>query len=469
MSLQDKTKTMTAEQLRERYNLDALSDDRKAIKLNTSTITKTNSVINNFTEQTIKDIDNLQNQIDGNITTWFFNGAPTLTNSPASDWKADTDKNNHLGDLYYDQDTGYAYRFALSNGVYSWMKITDTDVTKALAIANAAQDTADAKRRVFTTTPTTPYDVGDLYIDNSKDLYRATISRLAADTYHAEDWILATKYTDDTAANAATAALDAYKTEVSSTYATQAALTTTANGINANVSETTTKVTALTTRVSTAETNITTAQTTADNATTTANTASATATEASTTATAANTAATNAQSSADAAQTTATNAQASATDAGNNAMSALNKFADYATQEYVTTQVNTVNASVNANSANIDVIKETLENGVSKVKTVKGFTFDDNGMTIDATNSPTKSVTDTNGLTVTDKSGTENNELMFAGYDETLKKAIVRVANITIGNQDTTQSSYFVFKNWRIEEITDDTYGEGFAFFYIGQ
>lgn len=420
MSLQDKTKTMTAEQLRERYNLDALSDDRKAIKLNTSTITKTNSVINNFTEQTIKDIDNLQSQIDGNITTWFFNGAPTLTNSPASDWKTDTDKNNHLGDLYYDQDTGYAYRFALSNGVYSWMKITDTDVTKALAIANAAQDTADAKRRVFTTTPTTPYDVGDLYIDNSKDLYRATISRLAADTYHAEDWILATKYTDDTAANAATAALDAYKTEVSSTYATQAALTTTANGINANVSETTTKVTELTTRVSTA-------------------------------------------------QTTATNAQASATDAGNTAMSALNKFADYATQEYVTTQVNTVNASVNANSANIDVIKETLENGVTKVKTVKGFTFDDNGMTIDATNSPTKSVTDTNGLTVTDKSGTENNELMFAGYDETLKKAIVRVANITIGNQDTTQSSYFVFKNWRIEEITDDTYGEGFAFFYIGQ
>ena len=47
-------------------------------------------------------ITDLQNQVDGAIETWFYEGVPTLTNAPASSWTTDKDKDTHLGDLYYD-------------------------------------------------------------------------------------------------------------------------------------------------------------------------------------------------------------------------------------------------------------------------------------------------------------------------------------------------------------------------------
>lgn len=145
--------------------------------------------------------DELQGQIDGSITTWFYAYEPTLANAPANTWVIDEQKNAQLGDLFYDTVTGYAYRFQVSAGVYSWVKITDTDITLALAKAQEAQDTADGKRRVFTTTPTTPYDVGDLWSQGTGgDLMRCYTAR-AVGSYVASDWDKASKYTDDTAAN----------------------------------------------------------------------------------------------------------------------------------------------------------------------------------------------------------------------------------------------------------------------------
>ena len=158
----------------------------------------------------------LQSQIDGNISSWFYAAVPTLINAPASSWTDDATKNNHLGDLYYDTSTGYAYRFAIVSTVYQWMKITDSDVTEALALAAAAQATADAKRRCFTTTPTTPYDVGDLWAEGSTgDIKRCTTAR-SSGAYVAGDWTLASKYTDDTAADAAQTTADNAATAASS-------------------------------------------------------------------------------------------------------------------------------------------------------------------------------------------------------------------------------------------------------------
>lgn len=152
--------------------------------------------------------DELQGQIDGSITTWFYNYVPTLVNAPANSWGTVELQNQHLGDLFYNKDTGYAYRFQLEGGVYSWDRITDTDVTLALAKAQEAQDTADGKRRVFTATPVTPYDVGDLWSQGTGgDLMRCYTAR-ASGAYVSGDWGLASKYTDDTAANAVQSNLD---------------------------------------------------------------------------------------------------------------------------------------------------------------------------------------------------------------------------------------------------------------------
>ena len=149
------------------------------------------------------DIGNLQDQIDGNITTWFYAVDPTTENEPASDWDTDDEKNNHLGDLYYNTESGYCWRWMLLNNVYSWQRITDSDVTRALADAAKAQDTADEKRRVFYNEPVPPYDQGDLWAQGSSgDILRCQTAR-SSGSYTASDWVLASRYTDDTAALAA--------------------------------------------------------------------------------------------------------------------------------------------------------------------------------------------------------------------------------------------------------------------------
>lgn len=236
MNIQDRRKTLTVEELRRRYNLDALDKDRKAIKLQKEQLTKVDAELNDFVEITTKNLKELQDQVDGNITTWFFNGVPTVENEPASNWTTDTDKNNHLGDLYYDQDTGYAYRWAYENNTYVWSKIIDTDVVEALAVANAAQDTADSKRRVFVVQPKPPYDIGDIWIKEDTDLYRCRASR-SEGNFNTADWIRATNYTDDTVALGTKAELDQFKTTVTENYVTNATLETTTSSIEAKVTE----------------------------------------------------------------------------------------------------------------------------------------------------------------------------------------------------------------------------------------
>lgn len=150
-------------------------------------------------------IAELQNQIDGQIETWYYDYEPTLQNEPASLWTTSTEREKHLGDLFYWSSKGFAYRFMKDEATWKWQLVQDTDITKALAVAEKAQDTADHKRRVFVVTPQPPYDIGDLWTQGSTgDLMRCRTAR-ATGNYTSSDWILATKYTDDTVANKALA------------------------------------------------------------------------------------------------------------------------------------------------------------------------------------------------------------------------------------------------------------------------
>lgn len=54
------------------------------------------------------DIKNLQDQIDGNITTWFYDNDPAINLPPVTDWDTDKKKDAHLGDIYYNTVKGYA-------------------------------------------------------------------------------------------------------------------------------------------------------------------------------------------------------------------------------------------------------------------------------------------------------------------------------------------------------------------------
>lgn len=166
-------------------------------------------------------IADLQNQVDGAIETWFYDGVPTLENAPAISWKTDKDKEIHLGDLYYDNKTGKAYRFAKDSNTYKWTIITDTDIAKALSDARMAQETANGKMKVFSVQPTTPYQVGDIWVNATypsdgstykNEVLRCQTNKAAGSQFAIGDWIKASKYTDDTVANAAKkAAEDAQK------------------------------------------------------------------------------------------------------------------------------------------------------------------------------------------------------------------------------------------------------------------
>ncbi len=124
----------------------------------------------------------MQLEIDGAISTYFLPGVPTDENEPAYLWDEEEIADQHLGDLYYDTDTGYCYRWMKSGGEYSWSIVKDTDVTAALANAAAAQATADDKSKVYTgssaptmaSTPASTWEAadygkhdGDLYVDTT--------------------------------------------------------------------------------------------------------------------------------------------------------------------------------------------------------------------------------------------------------------------------------------------------------------
>ena len=179
----------------------------------------TEEQVNNLIKNSQVIID-LQNQVDGAIETWFYEGVPTLKNAPASSWTTDKDKDTHLGDLYYDNKTGKAYRFAKDGNTYKWTIITDTDISKALSDASKAQETADGKMKVFSTQPTPPYQLGDIWVNATypsdgstykNEVLRCQTKKAAGSQFAIADWIKASKYTDDTVANAAKKAAEEAK------------------------------------------------------------------------------------------------------------------------------------------------------------------------------------------------------------------------------------------------------------------
>lgn len=250
-----------------------------------------------------KTTDDLQSQIDGSIQTWFADGEPNNLNYPAIDWTTDTIKKNHLGDLYYDNTTGYGYRWQIDqNGSYSWKRIVDTDVTKALQDAAKAQGTANSKRRIFVTTPVPPYDVADLWVQGTTgDIMRCQTAKGEGQTYAAADWVKASKYTDDTA-------VTKLAETVSVTYATK----TTVNQLSDRIEQTVESVETVSASASAAQAAADKANAAAKTAQSTADTAKANAATAQTSADTANTAAAAAQKAADNAKSAADTAQSAA-------------------------------------------------------------------------------------------------------------------------------------------------------------
>lgn len=408
----DGVKPVTADDVIRRLN-DTINKNKKTVELIVDELNKTNASIENYVKALTKDIGNLQDQVDGNITTWFYSGVPSLENKPSSDWTTDNEKIKHIGDLYYDQNTGYAYRFNYDNStnIYNWLKITDSDVTEALAIANSAQDTADRKRQNFVVTPYTPYDVGDFWIKNNKDLYRCQTKRTSGD-FNASDWCKATDYSNDDYAKKVEAVLNDFKTTVETDYVTNVKFNTTKESIEASVETVTTQITKIENDVS-----------------------------------------------------------QNKTETDNKISDVNNKLNDYATVESVKTISNRVEENITATEKNTEIITKIEENGVTKLDTKTGFTMDADGFHVDKSGAPTSSIVDETGMEVVDK--TTNETIQFSGYVDDAMSNKVTMLNDFL-NQTVSYSKSLLFSqflrsnNFRIEEIEDETHGKGLGIFYVG-
>lgn len=197
MNKQDANGVRSARDLERKYDFSALLGLQKNVKIQVKALLKVQNELNNFISTTINSLEDMSNEIDGKITTWYYEGIPELTNYPANEWK---DIQNHVGDLYYDKLTGYCYRFQYENDTYYWNKIIDKDVIESMALASSAKDTADSKRQVFVSQPVVPYDTGDLWV-NEKEIYICQVSRKEGN-FNENDWINNLKYTDNTVAEA---------------------------------------------------------------------------------------------------------------------------------------------------------------------------------------------------------------------------------------------------------------------------
>lgn len=144
----------------------------------------------------------MQDQIDSKAEQHFYAYDPTLDNEPAKSWTTDEEKEKHVDDLFYNTETGKAYRFMKGDdGSYKWELVQDKDITDALKAASKAQDTADGKRRVFTADaskdehPDPPYDEGDLWYTGAEVLVCGK-PKAKGEAYDAGDWGKKDNYTN---------------------------------------------------------------------------------------------------------------------------------------------------------------------------------------------------------------------------------------------------------------------------------
>ena len=112
-----------------------------------------------------KTLTSLQEQVDKEVSNWFYPGPPSPDKEPESEWTTNQDKYRHIGDTYTSVDEsgeymGKSWRYTTE---YKWQEIHDTLISKALAVAAKAQTTADGKSTTYYTQPSR-YSVGDSWV-----------------------------------------------------------------------------------------------------------------------------------------------------------------------------------------------------------------------------------------------------------------------------------------------------------------
>lgn len=153
--------------------------------------------------------------------------------------------------------------------------------------------------------------------------------------------------------------------------------------------------------------------------------------------------------------------QSNTTSINNNYQDVIGKLNDCAQKSDVETIRKSVETTQTDSKYAIEIAKEIQQNGVTKVKTSTGYTFDDDGLSVEKTGAKTKAKLNEAGLNVKDATGSNEESLLFAGYDEETGETIVKSKNMTV-------EKYLVIGKYsRIEDFVNDGV-QGTGVFWIG-
>ena len=183
MARNDSKTPRTVQDLMRRFDFGAILGLKKNFEIQKKNLYKIENELNNMLNSFIINLsDVLENQSD--VSLWFYNYLPTTSNEPYSNW---VNKQEHDGDLFYDQSTGRVYQYKYTSD--SWIENTDESLISAMATTNVGIDTTtDHERKIYFNQPTPPYESGDWWIKNDGTLFVCQLSKTTGD-YEDDDFI----------------------------------------------------------------------------------------------------------------------------------------------------------------------------------------------------------------------------------------------------------------------------------------
>ena len=120
------------------------------------------------------------------------------------------------------------------------------------------------------------------------------------------------------------------------------------------------------------------------------------------------------------------------TQINNNYQDIITQLGDYAKEAELISVKESVATIQDEASLAVEIAKKVQVDGVDQITTKTGYTFNEDGLTIQKTGSKVKSTLDETGLEIIDATGSTNESLLFAGYDEDMGETIVRTKNLTV-------------------------------------
>lgn len=159
----------------------------------------------------LKKVDLITTQLDSKIESYYQNTDPSLN------WATYTEKEKHIGDLWYDTTNNVSKSYIKNNTEYSW-EIRD--------VPNNLYDRIDSKKSIYTSKPSS-YQVNDMWIISENDTDIPTgyttgdilIANTTSDSYNSSHWSKKDNYTPkDYVDKQNTETIENIKNEIENTY-----------------------------------------------------------------------------------------------------------------------------------------------------------------------------------------------------------------------------------------------------------